>query len=167
MVRVSSPPQSRSKAVVCVSTPRMYPQSGYFLVYNHFANFSTCMFIWSYTFIDFGIIFLPTRLFGLHVYLALQSNFLKSVGKWNVEICYSQKIAPLKCNNLQTAPSSRWASVGGLLNGKPLICGGFNGTHSFQDCFFVHGNINQNISMTQIRSFATAVVLQGKALMNP
>ena len=28
------------------------------------------MFIWSYTFIDFGIIFLPIRLFGLHVYLA-------------------------------------------------------------------------------------------------
>ena len=34
MVRVSSPPQSRSKAVVCVSTPRMYPRSGYFLVYT-------------------------------------------------------------------------------------------------------------------------------------
>ena len=32
MVRVLSPPQSRSQAVVCVSTPRMYPQSGYFLV---------------------------------------------------------------------------------------------------------------------------------------
>ena len=26
------PPQSRSQAVVCVSTPRMYPRSGYFLV---------------------------------------------------------------------------------------------------------------------------------------
>ena len=31
--RVSQPPQSRSKAVVCVSTPRMYPRSGYFLVF--------------------------------------------------------------------------------------------------------------------------------------
>ena len=30
--RVSSPPQSRSQAVVCVSTPRKYPRSGYFLV---------------------------------------------------------------------------------------------------------------------------------------
>ena len=30
---VSSPLQSRSQAVVCVSTPRMYPQSRYFLVY--------------------------------------------------------------------------------------------------------------------------------------
>ena len=32
MVRVPSPPQSRSKAIVCVSTPRVYPRSGYFLV---------------------------------------------------------------------------------------------------------------------------------------
>ena len=29
---VSSPLQCRSQAVVCVSTPRMYPRSGYFLV---------------------------------------------------------------------------------------------------------------------------------------
>ena len=29
---VSSPPQCQSHAVVCVSTPRMYPPSGYFLV---------------------------------------------------------------------------------------------------------------------------------------
>ena len=32
MVRVSSPPQSWFKAVVCVSTPKKYPRSGYFLV---------------------------------------------------------------------------------------------------------------------------------------
>ena len=31
-VRVPSPPQSQSQAVVCVSTPRKYPRSGYFLV---------------------------------------------------------------------------------------------------------------------------------------
>ena len=31
--RVSSPLQSRSKAVVCASTPRKYPRSGYFLVH--------------------------------------------------------------------------------------------------------------------------------------
>ena len=30
--RVSLPLQSRSQAVVCVSTPRKYPRSGYFLV---------------------------------------------------------------------------------------------------------------------------------------
>ena len=30
--RVSSPSQSRSQAVVCVSTPRKYPRSWYFLV---------------------------------------------------------------------------------------------------------------------------------------
>ena len=38
MVRVSSPPQSRSKAVVCVSTPRMYPRSGYFLVNEYYEH---------------------------------------------------------------------------------------------------------------------------------
>ena len=30
--RVASPPQSRSQAVVCVRTPRMYPRSGFFQV---------------------------------------------------------------------------------------------------------------------------------------
>ena len=42
---VSSPPQCRSQAVVCVSTPRMYPRSGSFLVWytlSHFAiSFNT------------------------------------------------------------------------------------------------------------------------------
>ena len=33
MIRVLSPPQSQSHVVVCVSTPRMYLQSGYFLVH--------------------------------------------------------------------------------------------------------------------------------------
>ena len=38
MVRISSPPQSRSKAVVCASTPRMYPRSGFFLLRNNYRN---------------------------------------------------------------------------------------------------------------------------------
>ena len=69
----------------------------------------------------------------------------------------------ITCSNLGSAPNGRWASVGGLVNHKPLICGGFNGTHSFKDCFTVQGNVSnqQNISMTQIRSFATSVVLTG------
>ena len=37
---VPSPPQSRSQAVVCVSTSRMYPRSGYFLVYIYFISVS-------------------------------------------------------------------------------------------------------------------------------
>ena len=36
---VYSPPQSRSQAVVCVSTPRMYPRSGYFLVHFNWQIF--------------------------------------------------------------------------------------------------------------------------------
>ena len=31
-LKATLPPKSRSQAVVCVSTPRMYPRSGYFLV---------------------------------------------------------------------------------------------------------------------------------------
>ena len=38
----TSPLQSRYQAVVCVSTPRMYPQSGYFLVYHYF-NHHVCL----------------------------------------------------------------------------------------------------------------------------
>ena len=36
-LKKTSPPQSRSQAVVCVSTPRMYPRSGYFLVMLYFS----------------------------------------------------------------------------------------------------------------------------------
>ena len=42
MVRVSSPPQSFPKAVVCVSTPRMYPRSRYFLVSIKFHTAVLC-----------------------------------------------------------------------------------------------------------------------------
>ena len=41
-------PQSRSKAVVCVSTPRMYPRSGYFLVISKMKF----VFIIAYSFLD-------------------------------------------------------------------------------------------------------------------
>ena len=41
-LKKASPPQSRSQAVVFVSTPRMYPRSGYFLVfYKVIFNFLT------------------------------------------------------------------------------------------------------------------------------
>ena len=42
MVRVASPPQSRSKAVVCISTPRRYPRSGYFLVIHKLVRIDHC-----------------------------------------------------------------------------------------------------------------------------
>ena len=67
----------------------------------------------------------------------------------------------ISCSNLEKAPSQRWASVGGVLNGRPLICGGFNPPFSFQDCFYVQGDHNQNISMIQKRSFASSVVMKG------
>ena len=80
MVRDSSHLQSRSKAVVCVSTPRMYPCSGYFLVntirnanpfplnYNgKFSNISRCKTVSAYvgTYINVLLwsIFKPERQF--------------------------------------------------------------------------------------------------------
>ena len=68
------------------------------------------------------------------------------------------------CDPLQDAPSARWASVGGNLNGRPLICGGWYPNNRLQDCFFVQGNTNQKISLTQERSSAGVVVLNGKKL---
>ena len=37
-LKKTSPPQSQSQKVVCVSTARMYPQSGYFLVCINFEH---------------------------------------------------------------------------------------------------------------------------------
>jgi len=68
------------------------------------------------------------------------------------------------CKNLESAPTQRWAAVGGVLKGRPLICGGFNGTHSFKDCFYISGDqVNNQPSMSQIRSFATSLVLKDPA----
>ena len=43
--RVSSPPQNGSQAVVCVSTPRMYPRSGYFPVSHCFYDLRSLSFL--------------------------------------------------------------------------------------------------------------------------
>ena len=66
------------------------------------------------------------------------------------------------CSPLEDAPSARWNSVGGNLNGRPLICGGWLPNDRLQDCFFVQGNTNQKISMTQQRASASVVVLNGE-----
>merc|ERR1712156_582368 len=68
------------------------------------------------------------------------------------------------CKSLDQAPNNRWASIGGVLNGRPLICGGFNGTDSFKDCFYVERNRTyENTSMTEIRSFAASVNLKDQS----
>ena len=63
MLRILSPHQSWSKAVVCVSTPRMYPRSGYFLVlYNNEFFALTCLFLLS--FINLFVRSSPDQMFG-------------------------------------------------------------------------------------------------------
>merc|ERR1711973_888677 len=64
------------------------------------------------------------------------------------------------CKSLDQAPNNRWASIGGVLNGRPLICGGFNGTNSFRDCFWLGPKPDKiEVSLSQIRSFATSLVM--------
>ena len=63
--RVSSPPQSWSQAVVCISTPRKYSRSGYFLVAYNSAN--TASYVVSYAIASF-------------IYLA----FIKFLRKWEL-----------------------------------------------------------------------------------
>jgi len=64
------------------------------------------------------------------------------------------------CKSLDQAPNNRWASIGGVLNGRPLICGGFNGTDSFRDCFWLGPKPDKiQVSLSQIRSFATSLVM--------
>ena len=74
-----------------------------------------------------------------------------------------------KCNHLENATPARFGSVGGLLNGKPLVCGGSFKSYrnALQDCFLVNGNKNiPPISMTQKRTLAAAVVLKGKLFLH-
>ena len=67
------------------------------------------------------------------------------------------------CSPLEKAPSARWNSVGGNLNGRPLICGGWLPNERLQDCFFVQekNQGNQKISMIEQRAAAAVVVLNG------
>ena len=77
-------------------------------------------------------------------------------------ICIIMRILDALVNATRVFITRRWAAVGGVLNGRPLICGGFNGAQSFKDCFYVEGKPAENVSMTRIRSFATSTVLRGK-----
>ena len=74
----------------------------------------------------------------------------------------------LSCDDLADALTPRGGAVGGLLDGRPMICAGkgFNNNemetwYQHKNCFFVQGKIDQRISMTEIRSGAASVILKG------
>jgi len=118
--------------------------------------------IWSLIIFVIGWSQLATAFQG-HDNVLVTTGFIEGDGLVNAKT--SEVIDILEfdktCKNLESAPTQRWAAVGGVLEGRPLICGGFNGTHSFKDCFYVAGDQNHNQpSMAQIRSFATSMVLK-------
>ena len=70
----------------------------------------------------------------------------------------------IKCDYLAEVPQ-RSGSVGGLIDGKPLICGGYLSGHPLADCFSVDGTKFERKSfLTQQRAFAASVLLNSKTL---
>ena len=74
----------------------------------------------------------------------------------------------IKYDLLQTLPE-RWGSVGALMNGKPVICGGYNTSDNeyLQDILVLGNDENQssfNLSLTEKRSGAASVLLDDYTL---
>ena len=70
----------------------------------------------------------------------------------------------IKCDYLADVPQ-RSGSVGGLIDGKPLICGGYLSGHPMADSFSVNETKFERKSyLTQQRAFAASVLLNSKTL---
>ena len=66
------------------------------------------------------------------------------------------------CNNLQDFPVERLATMGGLLDGKPLICGGF---HPYSaDCYQYDQTWNPTTQMNKERGAAGYVTMNDGSL---
>ena len=65
--RVSSPPQSRSQAVVCVSTPRKYSQSGCFLENNKNSPLSWQLYLSKVSNVKMDTYFFMKRYMDFHI----------------------------------------------------------------------------------------------------
>ena len=70
----------------------------------------------------------------------------------------------LKYDNLPEV-SERFGSVGGMVSGQPLICGGYNAYEDeyFQDCLNL-GHSNNQMDLLQKRANAASVVLDNGTL---
>ena len=63
-----------------------------------------------------------------------------------------------ECNELAKFPHSVESAAGGLVNGKPMICGGFNQdpiTGTSNKCFVIGGN--QSVNMEYERSYPSSI----------
>ena len=66
------------------------------------------------------------------------------------------------CNNLQDFPVERLATMGGLLDGKPLICGGWYPYSA--DCYQYDQTWNPTIQMNKQRGAAGYVTMNDGTL---
>ena len=66
------------------------------------------------------------------------------------------------CNNLQDFPVERWTTMGGLLDGKPLICGGVYPPSA--ECYQYDQTWNPTIQMNKERGAAGYVTMNDGSL---
>ena len=97
---VTLPPQYQSQAIVCVSTLRMYPLKGYFQVID---------------------------IFGLTIASFSAPLIMVATGSGTDEVqIVDIANATNKCSNLPSYPYELIGGAGKIINGSPLICGGYS-----------------------------------------
>ena len=70
----------------------------------------------------------------------------------------------LECQFFEAVPW-RYSSIGGLLGGKPIICGGYDGAGAANDCFFVKDSSGEmTVKLKYPRTSATSIALNGTAI---
>ena len=61
--------------------------------------------------------------------------------------------------------SLRSGSVGGLLGGQPVICGGYISGHPLKDCFIINQNdFQRKLYLLDLRAFAASVCLDNNTI---
>ena len=69
------------------------------------------------------------------------------------------------CQNIKKYPINVEAATGAVVSGKPMICGGWSGTHNFFECFQYSKTSNNwtlLTTMTMKRAYSASVSLNGK-----
>ena len=68
------------------------------------------------------------------------------------------------CKNLAPYAIKVWSATGGLVDGKPLICGGRQGSSYYDDCYTVTDISTKVSNMKNKRAYAASVVVNSTKL---
>ena len=94
--------------------------------------------------------------------ILLTSGYPEDQGRFSEIISISNP--HLECQFFDSIPW-RYSSIGGLLCGQPIICGGYNGESVVNDCFFVKGSLGEmTVKLKYMRTSATSIALNGTAI---